>query len=188
MIPFLRGENPLSHKEEILLGEWWNTKYKETKKSSVWSWKGKEKDIKKALFSCNNDHCAYCDCHPLQDDRGFEIDHFVPKTIEPLKSFTYTNLFPSCNECNKKGNNYDTLLLKPDEENYKFEDYFRYDSFTGEIIPNESKPIENQERAKLTTIILRLNIGNKPINRLKAIKKEIKLNTPLDERPYRYGY
>ncbi|MFY7911524.1 MAG: retron system putative HNH endonuclease [Emticicia sp.] len=188
MIPFLRGANPLSPQEEKSLGEWWTAKYAETKKSSSWSWKGKEKVIKEALFLCNNDHCAYCDCHPLKDDKGFEIDHFVPKTIESQIAFTYSNLFPSCNECNKKSNNYDPLMLKPDELDYKFEDYFRFDSFTGEIIPNESKPLENQERAKITKDILRLNIGNKPINRLKAIKKEIKLNTPLDERPYRYGY
>jgi uncharacterized protein (TIGR02646 family) len=191
MIPFVRQSNPLTLQEELTLSKRWHDELiskKASKQKANWSWHKKYDLLTNALLGCNNDHCAYCDCHPLKDDKGFEIDHFKPKTKFPLESFFYYNLFPSCRECNKKNNNFDDLMLKPDEENYKFEDYFRYDSFTGEIIPNESKPIENQERAKITKDILRLNIGNKPMNRLKAIKKEIKLNTPLDERPYRYGY
>ncbi len=188
MIPFKRGDNPLSSEEEKTLGEWWEAKYNERKKSSDWSWKGKDKIIGKALFDCNNDHCAYCDCHPLKDDRGFEIDHFKPKTKFFLEAFTYTNLFPSCKECNKKMNRYDVLLVKPDEFGYKFEDFFRYSSFTGEILPNQSKSEGNQKRARKTIEIFKLNIGNKPRNRINAIRKEIKLETPFDERPYRYGY
>ena len=105
-----------------------------------------------------------------------------------MMQFTYLNLFPCCNECNKKGNRYDILLLKPDEIDYKFENYFRYDSFTGEILVNTSKSEENQKRAFETIEIFRLNIGNKPRNRITAIRKEIKHDTPFDERPYRYGY
>ena len=188
MMPFKRSDNPLSSEEEITLGKWWEAKYNERKKSSDWSWKGKYDVLKDALLDCNNDHCAYCDCHPLKDDRGFEIDHFKPKTLFPLEAFTYTNLFPSCKECNKKLRKDDTSLVKPDEFGYKFEDFFRYNSFTGDILPNPSKPEENQKRAFETIKIFKLNIGNKPINRIKAIRKEIKSNTPLDERPYRYGY
>jgi uncharacterized protein (TIGR02646 family) len=188
MIPFKRGLNPLSSEEEITLGEWWEAKYNERKKSSDWSWKGKDKIIGKALFDCNNDHCAYCDCHPLKDDRGFEIDHFKPKTKFPLEAFTYFNLFPSCNECNKKGSKYHVLLVKPDEMGYQFEDYFRYDSFTGEILVNFSKSEENQKRASKIIEIFKLNIGNKPRNRKTAIRKEVECDTPFDERPYRYGY
>lgn len=188
MIPFQRNNNPLTAKKEKSLGEWWLKKYTNTQKSSSWSWKGNYDLFQMALLSENNDHCAYCDCHPLKDDRGFEIDHFIPKTIEPLLAFTYSNLFPSCKECNKKLDKYDPKLIKPDEKGYKFEDFFRYDSFSGEIVPNESKSEENQERAKLTLEVFRLNIGNKPINRMKAIKKEFKADTPINERPYRYGY
>ena len=191
MIPFKRGINPLSLEEEITLGEWWSDEYltkKASKLKPIWSWNGKYDLLKDALFLSNNDHCAYCDCHPLKDDRGFEIDHFKPKTKFPLEAFTYLNLFPCCNECNKKGNRYDILLLKPDEIDYKFENYFRYDSFTGEILVNTSKSEENQKRAFETIEIFRLNIGNKPRNRITAIRKEIKHDTPFDERPYRYGY
>lgn len=190
MIPFKRGENPLSSQEEITLGEWWEAKYNERKKSSDWSWNGKYELLKDALLLCNNDHCAYCDCHPLKDDRGFEIDHFKPKTniLFLLEAFTYTNLFPSCKECNKKMNKYDVLLVKPDEFGYKFEDYFRYESFTGKIIANTSNSEENQKRANITIEMFKLNIGNKPRNRINAIKKEVKCDTLFDERPYRYGY
>jgi len=192
MIPFKRGDNPLSSEEEITLGEWWNNKCLINKSKAKWLWKGKDKIIGKALFDCNNDHCAYCDCHPLKDNSGFEIDHFKPKKKFPLDAFTYSNLFPCCNECNKKRDEYDVLLVKPDEINYKFEDYFRYDSFTGEILPNPSKSEENQKRAIKTIEIFRLNIGNKPRIRFNAIKmfsnnkKDIII--PFDERPYRYGY
>jgi uncharacterized protein (TIGR02646 family) len=191
MIPFKRGDNPLSSEEEKTLGEWWRNEYltkKASKLKPIWSWNRKYNLLKDALFLCNNDHCAYCDCHPLKDDRGFEIDHFKPKSKYRLEAFTYINLFPCCNECNKKGNSYHISLLKPDEIDYQFEDFFRYDSFTGEILPNLSKSDENQKRASKTIEIFRLNIGNKPRNRITAIKKEIKYNTPFDERPYRYGY
>ena len=79
-------------------------------------------------------------------------------------------------------------MVKPDEVGYKFEDFFRYNSFTGEINVNTSKPEENQKKAFETIKIFKLNIGNKPINRINAIRKEIKSDTPLHERPYRYGY
>jgi hypothetical protein len=170
MIPFKRGENPLSSEEEKMLGEWWRNEFltkKASKLKPVWSWNGKYDLLKDALFLCNNDHCAYCDCHPLKDDRGFEIDHFKPKTKFPLEAFTYFNLFPCCNECNKKGIGYHILLV---------------------ILVNTSKSEENQKRAFKTIEIFRLNIGNKPRNRITAIKKEIECNTPFDERPYRYGY
>ncbi|RYU96549.1 retron system putative HNH endonuclease [Emticicia agri] len=188
MINFKRGLNPLTPEEEKKLGEWWEEKYSKSKKSSDWSWKGKGKIIQSALLKCNNDHCAYCDCHLLKDDRGFEIDHFKPKTTFLLDAFTYSNLFPCCRECNKRGNKYDTLLLKPDETNFQFEEYFRYDSRTGKILPNELKSVENQKRAEITIKIFNLNSGSKPLNRFNAIKKEVAYNTPFDERPYRYGY
>jgi uncharacterized protein (TIGR02646 family) len=188
MILFKRGANPLTTDEETELGQWWSEEYIKTKSTKNWTWKGKEKIIKEALLLCNNDHCTYCDCHPLLDDRGFEIDHFKPKTKFPLEAFTYFNLFPSCRECNKRMNKYHPLLLKPDEVNYQFKEYFRFDIFTGKILINESKSIENQERARITLDFFRLNIGNKPINRKKAIQKEIKVNSPINERPYRYGY
>jgi uncharacterized protein (TIGR02646 family) len=188
MIPFKRGDNPLSSEEEKTLGEWWSNKYLNQRSKAVWSWKGKSEIIGKALFDCHKDHCAYCDCHPLKYDRGFEIDHFKPKKKFPLEAFTYSNLFPCCNECNKKGNSYHISLIKPDEISYKFEDYFRYDSFTGKIIANNSKSEENQKRANTTIEIFKLNIGAKPRNRKTAIKKEIECNTSFDERPYRYGY
>jgi uncharacterized protein (TIGR02646 family) len=188
MIPFKRGENPLSTEEERTLGEWWNNEYLTKKSKAVWSWKGKGKIIGKALFDCHKDHCAYCDCHPLKDDKGFEIDHFKPKKKFPLEAFTYLNLFPCCNECNKKMSGYSVLFVKPDEIGYKFEEFFRYDSFTGAILPNPSKSVENQKRAFETIKTFKLNLGAKPGNRMKAIRKEIKSDTPFDERPYRYGY
>jgi uncharacterized protein (TIGR02646 family) len=175
MIPFKRGVNPLSSEEEKTLGKWWSNEYltkKALKLKANWSWNGKYDLLKDALFLCNNDHCAYCDCHPLKDDRGFEIDHFKPKTKFPLEAFTYTNLFPSCKECNKKMNSYDMLLIKPDEIGYQFEDFFRYDSFTGEIFPNPSKSAENQQRAFETIKTFKLNIGNKPRNRKPLLKKK----------------
>lgn len=191
MIPFKRGNNPLNSEEEKTLGEWWNNECltkKELKLKAKWSWKGKYDLLKDALLLCHKDHCAYCDCYPLKDDKGFEIDHFKPKVKFPLEAFTYTNLFPSCKECNKKMNKYDVLLVKPDVIDYKFENFFRYDSFTGEILVNTSKSVENQKRASETIKIFRLNIGNKPRNRINAIKKEIKCDTHFDDRPYRYGY
>jgi uncharacterized protein (TIGR02646 family) len=108
MRPFKRSNNPLSSIEEITLGQWWSNEYltkKASKLKATWSWKGKYDVLKDALLLCHNDHCAYCDCHPLKDDRGFEIDHFKPKTLFRLEAFTYTNLFHLVRSAIRKGIN-----------------------------------------------------------------------------------
>jgi hypothetical protein len=36
MIPFKRGDNPISSDEERTLGEWWNNEYLTKKSKAVW--------------------------------------------------------------------------------------------------------------------------------------------------------
>jgi uncharacterized protein (TIGR02646 family) len=41
--------------------------------------------------------CYYC-----SDSRGADIDHFVPITLNPTRTFAWLNLLWTCSECNRK--------------------------------------------------------------------------------------
>lgn len=46
--------------------------------------------------------CGYCGKHEFITCKGFEIDHFVPETIDGERKTDYTNLVYSCFTCNRK--------------------------------------------------------------------------------------
>lgn len=55
--------------------------------------------------------CAYCGKPEELATKGFEIDHFVPRTLDKSKEDEYTNLVYSCFTCNrKKGSKWPTRL------------------------------------------------------------------------------
>jgi uncharacterized protein (TIGR02646 family) len=49
-----------------------------------------------------NKICGYCGKREAVTTKGFEIDHFVPKSIDPDRELDYTNLVYSCFTCNRK--------------------------------------------------------------------------------------
>jgi uncharacterized protein (TIGR02646 family) len=46
--------------------------------------------------------CGYCGKYELHSHGGMEIDHFVPKKVDPSKINEYENLVYSCFTCNRK--------------------------------------------------------------------------------------
>jgi uncharacterized protein (TIGR02646 family) len=46
--------------------------------------------------------CGYCGKREVITTKGFEIDHFVPKSIDPERETDYSNLVYSCFTCNRK--------------------------------------------------------------------------------------
>ena len=180
----------LKEKEE----EWgkdWEVKYTETKRSSDFKWrrykKKGEDDLREALSEMTQAHCSFCDVSPMGGVLDPTIDHFKPKTLFPLDAYKWENLFLSCRVCQKRGNRFDEQLLKPDEDNYSFDNYFEINWDTGKLMPNRDACHEDQERARMTIKLFQLNIPGKPKDRLKELKAYRKReNEDIDEFRYRF--
>ncbi len=127
------------------------------KQSGNFYWYGKSDNILEELKVQTLNHCAFCDraMAPI-GDADEEIEHFKPKSKFPKLAYEWTNLYPICPKCNKiKGNRFDELLLRPDENNYDFDKWFWYNPLTGEL----DVKFENKEnkRAEETVKLYGLN-------------------------------
>lgn len=47
-----------------------------------------------------NHRCGYCDDRDVPRSASFEIDHFVPKSLDSSKEADYSNLVYACKSCN----------------------------------------------------------------------------------------
>ena len=180
--------------------EQWGKDYKESKD---WSWKVGEKKYKELtslLKQCSKYHCSYCDSYRI-GTRNIKdtIDHFRPKAKFPLIAYQWENLFISCHYCQEKGDKFDELLLKPDEQDYFFYNYFEYDKKAGKIIPNPNRSSANQERARITIDLFKLNGKQSDVgtddditfHRKALYKKHLSdpdLLSNIDVYPYRYMF
>jgi hypothetical protein len=92
-----------------------------------------------------------------------------------------------CGLCQAKGDDFDELLLKPDDENYDFDDYFDIEWDTGWLVPNVLAPCENQRRAAVTIKLYRLNDNGKPDDRVAELESCTSTNQPyIDSCSYRF--
>ncbi len=85
--------------------------------------------LKENLLKMTDEHCSFCDTNFRKNERT-EIEHFKPSSKYFDDVLEWSNLYIICSTCNgKKGNRYEKYipLIKPDEENYKFEDYFKFE-------------------------------------------------------------
>jgi uncharacterized protein (TIGR02646 family) len=137
------------------------------------------------------EHCAYCDCYPVEDATPGEIDHFQPKTSPQfyLQVCVWNNLFYACRKCNNnKGTQWNINLLRPDMENYQFLDYFLYETDSGKIVPNPRASKKQQTRAETTIAIFGFNDPSRCQSR-RRLMKNLNLDClpeEYDEHPYRY--
>ena len=124
------------------------------------------------LREMTRNHCSFCDGFPIESLLGETIEHFKPKSQFPLESYAWGNLFLCCHICQKKGDEFSQLLLKPDEREYEFDRYFEFDPETGQLAPNRYNQNPNdQERAQVTITLYRLNDFNRPRARKLELKK-----------------
>lgn len=169
----------------------WNNKQK-------WTWLinigGKQYNVKKkllpTLLQMTKKHCAFCDFHPLSNDiNPISIEHFYPKSKYPDKAYSWENLFPSCNGCTTaKDDKFDDKLLKPDEIDYIFEDYFMVTG-DGKMIPSYKASQEKANRAKITIEIYSLNTRGELLSLRKRCLIDYQKLAPIndaDERPFRF--
>ena len=100
--------------------------------------------------------CGYCErmCHG-------EVDHFRPKSRRPELVYCWHNWIFSCHECNRtKSSKWPSGgIVDPctDSGNLRAEDYFTFDSLTGEIVPRPILDDSSYEKAIRTIDTLGLN-------------------------------
>jgi uncharacterized protein (TIGR02646 family) len=171
MMPFNRSATPQILKDNYKrLGKNWE-KRKKAKPNATFNWAKSVYDIVlKQLLDDSHNHCAFCDQRPLRQ-MGATIEHFKPKSIHFLLAYFWYNLFPCCSNCQKKGEAFSKLLLKPDVLDFDFNDYFIYNYSTGELEPNPAVNVQNQDRAKITRELYRLNEFERPEERKWVLEK-----------------
>ena len=174
----------------------WGKRYKAKRnnpaKSNAFTWaihKGTKANILLLPFLRieTNHHCSFCDGFPLETT-GETIEHFRPKSVFPLISYVWANLFHCCKYCNEsKGENPGRNLLKPDKLSYSFEKYFMFDYESGNIEANPALHRDDKLRAENTILIYGLNEFNRPFRRKFYLKQFQKTAKPdIEDFPYRF--
>jgi uncharacterized protein (TIGR02646 family) len=131
------------------------------------------------------DHCSFCDAFPVSPPSSPTIEHFHPKLKFPLKAYEWENLYFCCCFCQTKGDEFYDKLLRPDAPDYSFERYFNCNYIDGNIEVNSLASPEDQERAKVTMELYKLNVGHPRCRRLAMRERSKSLDSPLDDFAYR---
>ncbi|WP_221938469.1 HNH endonuclease [Mycobacterium sp. KBS0706] len=66
----------------------------------------KHTEIKRALISETCGKCAYCESKLLHIHHG-DVEHFVPKSLDPARTFDWNNLILACEICNQSKSDID---------------------------------------------------------------------------------
>ncbi len=188
-----RSECPKWFADKIdLWTQYWINKVNNPNTRNNWDWYDIEgmptnQCLLPLLCFDTKNHCSYCDKNPL---RAKEIDHFKPKVECPEEAFSWENLFIVCKDCNyyKLSNNND-LILKPDEIQYKFDTYFFYEEYSGDLKPKGTKDSIEYRRADETIKSLKLNENGLPRARKRYSDcKHVFENQDIDTLEYRFIY
>lgn len=128
-------------------------------------------DVKEALVTETHGKCAYCESKVLHVSYG-DVEHIIPKSVEPAKRFEWINLTLACSVCNtNKGGHFgnhedlvDPYLVEPN-------DHLR---FVGALV----LPVPGDQRGIVTERIIKLNRGHlmeRRAERLKALSDLLNL-------------
>ena len=142
------------------------------------------RDFREDLGSRFSTNCGYCE----RNCRG-EVDHFRPKSRFPALVYEWSNWIFACHECNQaKGDKWsETGYVDPCAvpESDRPENYFTFDTETGEIIPLDDLDQARYEKAATMIDDLSLNDDQhmKRRDRLLKALAAIMPNDPGDETP-----
>jgi hypothetical protein len=82
---------------------------------------------------------------------------------------------------------YEEALLRPDADDYEQHRYFRWDHTLGRLEISERASQTDQDRARLTIELYRLNVGDHPRLRRRDLRRRLVApDEPLDEFAYRH--
>lgn len=179
MMPAARPEAPALLQEH---GERWSSAWaarlrdaeegrRPTFRWATYEGRGVHEHLREPLFGMTGDRCAYCDGF-LRETSLTTVDHFRPRALFPELAYAWENLFPACTMCQARaggGARWEEGLLKPDEATYRFERYFRFVTSTGYLEPDPEATAADQERARLTIEVFRLNEEGRPRARKRTL-------------------
>ena len=123
--------------------------------------------IKAALFAETNGKCAYCESLPLHVTYG-DIEHIVPKSVDPNLTFDWKNLTLACDVCNTKKADKEGLLDPYEDEP---EDEF---DFIGPMLLHRT----GKAKAEITRTVLDLNRSHllcQRAERIEALENRFRL-------------
>lgn len=115
--------------------------------------------IRQSLYTMQQHRCAYCE-KSLLEDKPCHIEHFRQRSCHPQGTFTWDNLYLSCNTTNTCGKYKDQQsyhwqdLIDPCTDDP--DDYLRFYS-DGNIRPRKNLSPSEQKRAKETIRVFNLN-------------------------------
>jgi len=195
MRPFNRLDAP-----DFLTENWekWGNEYaarKTANSNHVFQWKQYQNQkvnqrLLPILREQTQQHCSYCDFFParLGDDT---IDHFRPKGDARFYHLAYywNNLYFCCWHCQKaKNEQFDEVILQPDEPGYSFERYFVFNFSTGKIEVNPAAPDEEKLRAEVTIRLFGFNEEGQPFSRLHWLKHYQLHPQPIDLEAFAFRF
>lgn len=141
---------------------------------------------RKTLLDMTQQHCAFCDGPFAESPKT--IEHFRPKSRFPELAFAWSNLFPCCYACqSSKQEKFNECLLKPDDEDYRFDRYFLVKYETGEIEVSPLLGPQERERAAITLEIYGLNTPERKNARVRELRYfQLEENPVIDDFNYRF--
>jgi uncharacterized protein (TIGR02646 family) len=104
-------------------------------------------DIKQALLQETHGKCAYCESKLRHITYG-DIEHIIPKAVEPARTYEWINLTTACDICNTEKSNEEGLVDPYIDDPEQI--HFRFMGPMITIVPGS-------EPAKLTLTLLKLN-------------------------------
>ncbi len=126
--------------------------------------------------------CGYC-----EEICNGEVDHFRPKSQFPERVYWWSNWIFACHDCNHtksarpwQGGYVDPCSTSAQESP---EDFFDFDTMTGEILPKEGLTQAKREKAERTIADLRLNDRHhilKRLGRLWIVSQYLSSHNPND--------
>lgn len=135
------------------------------------------------LREISDNHCAFCDGYPMQQ-MVEHIEHFKPKSKYPELSHQWENLFIICEKCNiTKSDDFDELLLKPDENDYSFSRYFTMNP-DGILEADITLNLFEKSRVDKTIELYGLNEHGRPEERINELNNNNSNKTGI----YRFIY
>lgn len=157
------------------IDQWSNKLPTSVEKTAIWG----------EINTMQGNRCAYCEAELDQSKR--HIEHFYQRSRYPQGTFSWPNLFGSCNRdesCGKHKDNCDAYnqsdLIKPDIEDPEY--FFLFIS-DGTIAIRGGLNLAEQNRAKETLRIFNLNPQMGPLRymRQQAIAGYIQLGEELSD-------
>jgi len=157
-------------------------------------------EIRKQLENMTLEHCSFCDDFPIGANSTETIEHYFPKKEYFCFMYCWENLFYCCTKCQSEANKHSfEYTLKPDNTDYRFEDYFYYHIKSGELRVLENLEIDSDKHLKANQFLERYGINKNP-KRIAARKatfenvlNRLKIANPNDLRSrndfeFRYVY